>query len=97
MEDVRLRGPQHVIEDGQQIRRAVRLVEGRELPVVDDLDDGQALEDPPGQLAMPASRIEIGGKDRDVVAPAHQRLAERGGVNLGSGLMARKKIVDRVQ
>ena len=97
MEDIRLRGPQHVIEDGQQVRRLIRLVEGREVPVVDDLDDGQALEDPPGQLPMPASGTESSGKDRDVVAPAHQRLAERGGVNLRSSLMARKKIVDRVQ
>ncbi len=69
----------------------------REFPVVDDLDDGHPFEHPPDQVAVPASRIEDGREHRDVVAAAHQRLAERGGVNLGPGLMARKKIVDGVQ
>jgi hypothetical protein len=68
VEDIRLRGPQHVIEDGQKVRRPIGFVERRELPVVDDLDDGQAFEDAPGQLTIPASGIEVGGEDRDVMA-----------------------------
>src|SRR4029453_4183042 len=97
MEDVRLRRSQHMVQRRQKIGRPIRVFESMELPVVDDLDDREAFEDTPDQVAGAARRIEASPNTGHGMAAAQQRLAESRRVNLGSRLMPRQKIVDSVQ
>ena len=96
MDDVRL----HDVEQPRELfaddRRAIGLLEGAADPVVDQLDDRQAVEHAPRDVAMRACGIVFSGQHGDVVPP-FELSAQIEGVDLGTCPMTWQKIVDRVE
>jgi hypothetical protein len=54
MDDVGLHGPEHLFNPRTDERRPVRFLEGGAPPIIDELDDGEPLVNPPMDVAMPA-------------------------------------------
>ena len=96
MDDVRLNRSQHLRDPIADKRRPIRVLERGADPVVHDLDDGELVMRPPGDVAMPAGRVVIRAEDAHVMRGG-QRTAQLERVNLGSRVMAWQKIVDRVK
>ena len=96
MNDLRLYGPQHLRNSFADKRRPVRFFERPARPVVDQLDDRQSVVDAPRDEAVRTRRVELGAKNADVMA-CRERAAQLERVNLGTRLVAREKIVDRVK
>ena len=94
--DVRPDGVQHVLDLAVHPRRSIRLVEPAELPVVDDLDDGDVFVAPPPNLPVVGGEVVLGRQHPDVMF-ARQRARELVRVDLRPREMPRQKIMDRVQ
>ena len=76
--------------------RTVCLLEGAKLPVVDDFDDGQAADRTPAQSAVGRRRI-VFGRQHEHVVPRRLLASELERVDLRSGPVARKKIMNGVE
>ena len=96
MDDVRLDRSQHLRDPIADKRWPIRVLERGADPVVHDLDDGELVMRPPGDLAMPAGRVVIRAEDAHVMRGG-QRTAQLERVNLGSGLVPGQEVVDRVK
>ncbi len=81
MQDVGARGVEHRLEDAVQLLSRPSRSEPVERPIVDDLDDRKAVEDPPDRLAVTAGGVVRRREDGDVVAPSLQRFREDGRVD----------------
>jgi hypothetical protein len=96
MDDVRLDRSQHLRDPIADKRRPIRVLERGADPVVHDLDNGELVMRPPGDVAMPAGRVVIRAEDAHVMRGG-QRTAQLERVNLGSGLVPGQEVVDRVK
>ena len=96
MDDIRLDRSQHLRDPIADKRRPIRVLERGADPVIHDLDDGEFVMRPPGDVAMPAGRVVIRAEDAHVMRGG-QRTAQLECVNLGSGLVPGQEVVDRVK
>src|SRR5439155_9165000 len=83
-------------EDGADEVGAVRFGERSEPPVVDQLDDRQAVALPGGDAEMRAGGIVLRAQDAHVV-PSSQLPRQTQRIELGARPMARKEVVDDMQ
>ena len=96
MEYIGLYSAQYVADLLGDMRRAIRVCKRPAQPIVGDLDDGQPLVDTPGHMAVPPARIVVGAQNGDVV-PRSLLAAQRERVDLGAGMVPRKKVVNGVK
>ena len=91
--DVVENGPERFVDPG----RLVALFETRKSPVVDELDDRQALVCASQQTAMSARLVVLGAEDLQLMATDAERPAQLESVDLRAGPVMGKKVVNGMQ